>query len=315
MDPVTHAVTGAVIAEAGFVQRLGGRSRLPLIAAAMFPDIDIIYRFESLPAYIANHRALSHSFIGVVAGGILIGGLLGRLDEERRYLAWIAACWVALFSHQLLDLITSYGTVVLYPFNSTRFYFDWVFIIDPWLTGLLLISLLIARIRPQHGDRQAKIGLLLAFCYIAFCAFNHTLALRSLRQGAKENQIAYDTASAIPQPLLPFRWSGILDANSHYYQVSFFSFQSPKPPFHVFNKSTGSYFEQKARSTEMGILYYWFARYPVVAESIQGNFHYIEFSDLRFYIRLHRFPVRKPFVLRFKFDSEGNILESKFTRS
>ena len=100
----------------------------------------------------------------------------------------------------------------------------------------------------------------------------------------------------------------------HYYQATFYSFQTPQPPFQVFTRTTGSFYEQKARESELGSLYLWFARYPVVDEKIRDHIHIVEFSDLRFYIKLHRFPVRKPFVLFFRIDEAGNILESRFTR-
>lgn len=315
MDPVTHCFAGALISEAGFRQNLGSRARWILPGAAMLPDIDIIYRFEGLPTYIANHRGLSHSFVGVIGAGIILGAIMGRLDEERRYLAWMAACWVALISHQVLDLITSYGTVVLYPFSNTRFYFDWVFVIDMFLTAILVIFWLAARRRtPENAQRVATTGLVTAAVYIGFCALNHGLAIQQLRTVARRNQMQYRAMAAIPQPLLPLRWSGILDTGTHYYQAPLFSFQSPDAPFQVFTKTTGSYFEQRARETDLGVLYNWFARYPVVSETTEHQYHIIEFSDLRFYIRLHTFLVRKPFVLRIKMDSEGNVLESSFAR-
>lgn len=316
MDPVTHGLAGALISEAGFRQNLGNRARWMLAGAAMFPDIDIVYRIKGLPTYILNHRALSHSFVGVIAAGILIGAIMGRFDEERRYLAWIGACWVALFSHQLLDLITSYGTVVLYPFSLTRFYLDWVFVIDFFLTGFLLVFWLAARRQTaEKAKRIASAGLIAVVTYIAFCSLNHGLALHQLKTVARANQIQYNAIAAIPQPGLPVRWSGILDTGTHYYQVPMLSFLTPNAPFQVYNKTTGSYFEQKARETDLGMLYNWFARYPVVTETTQHQYHIIEFSDLRFYIRLHSFLVRRPFVLRIKLDNEGHVLESRFART
>jgi len=246
MDAVTHGLTGALIAEAGFQQRLGRWARPALIVSAMFPDIDIIYRIISLPAYIENHRALTHSFVGIVAAGVLLGSIMGRIDEERRYLAWIAACSTALFSHQLLDLITSYGTVLLYPFNSTRFYFDWVFIIDLILSAILVVSIIFARLKPEHAERRAKMGLFAAAIYIGFCAMNHTLALHQLRKTVEANQISYSVIAAIPQPLFPTRWAGIVDAQTHYYRVPMSSLsQPPASAFEAFTKATGSIYEQK----------------------------------------------------------------------
>jgi inner membrane protein len=315
MDPVTHGLTGALLAETGFARRLGWKATPGMILAAMFPDIDIVYRIGGLPTYIANHRALTHSFVGLVGAGFLLGLIAGRLDEERRYVPWIAALWVALFSHLLLDLITSYGTVVLYPFSKMRFYYDWVFIIDLYLTGMILLFLILSRLKVSRSEMLARTGLLLVVCYIGFCALNHSLAVSRLREAASKNQLSYDAVAAIPQPLSPFVWSGIIDAGTHYYQVLFNDFQTPAPPFEVYNKTTGSFFEEKARESDYGALYYWFARYPVVNERVQANRHIIEFSDLRFYIQVHHFPVRKPFVLRIILDDSGNILQSQFTRS
>src|SRR5262245_66259621 len=88
--------------------------------------------------------------------------------------------------------------------------------------------------------------------------------------------------------------------------------------YKVFNKTNVSFFKQKARDSEMGILYYWFARYPIVSERIEGKFHIVEFSDLRFYMRvqvMRTLKFRRPFVLRIKMDNAGKIIESRFTRS
>jgi inner membrane protein len=314
MDPITHGLTGALLAETGFARRLGNRARWLLPGAAMFPDIDIVYRISGLPTYLENHRALTHSFVGILGAGALIGGIVGRLDEERRYLPWISACWVALFSHQILDLITSYGTVVLYPFSRTRFYLDWVFILDFFLSGIIFLFMIFAR--QNRSERLAKSGLVFAAAYIGFCAVNHHVAVMQLRATARQNGIFYKTIAAVPQPLLPFRWSGILDAGPHYYQKSFNNYRKPDPNFAVYNKTTGSIWEQRARNTELAGLYYWFARYPVVEEYVQNRLHIVEFSDLRFYIRVQpSLRVRKPFVLRFVLDDAGNIMESRFLRS
>lgn len=315
MDPVTHALTGALIAQTGFSRRLGGYSTLAMAAVAMFPDIDIIYRLESLPTYIENHRGLTHSFVGILGSGILLGAILGRIDKKRRYLAWIAACWVALLSHQVLDLVTSYGTQILYPFNMNRYYLDWVFIIDFFLSGILILFLMLCRKIPEQSERKAKLGLMLATGYILFCAANHSLALHQLTRSARANGIPFQSAAAVPQPLLPLIWSGILDGGDFFYQKQLWSFQQPQPPFEVYNKISGSIFEQKARSSELGVLYFWFARYPVVKEYVQNRMHIVEFSDLRFKFRLLDLRVRQPFVLRITMDESGNIIESRLTRS
>jgi inner membrane protein len=318
MDSVTHGLAGALIAQAGFAQHLGRRAGWAMAGVAILPDIDIIYRIRGIATYLEEHRGVTHSFAGILFLGILVGVIFGRFDRERRYLPWIAACWIALLSHQLLDLITSYGTMVLYPFSRTRYYFDWIFVIDIFFSFILLIALFFSRRNVDHARRRAAIGIAVAAGYVCFCAINHTIALHNLRQSAKQQRIAYSTAAAMPQFGLPLWWSGIIDNDTHYYQSRFWSFQKPEGPFQVFNKTNGSFFEQKARESELGILFYWFARYPTVTERIEGRFHIVEFTDLRFYMRiqaLKTLKLRKPFVLRIKMDDNGNIVESRFIRS
>ena len=303
------------MAEAGFRQRLGDRARIFMPIAAMFPDMDIVYRFGGLPEYLENHRALSHSFVGVIASGALLGALAGRIDEERRYVPWIAALTAALTSHQILDFITSFGTMVLYPFSRVRFFFDWVFIIDLFLSGILALFLILSWRNPEKAERRAKWGLAVAAFYIAFCGINHEMALFQLRKAANENQIVYQSIAAIPEAGLPIRWSGIIDAGANYYQVPLLSVRKPSPPFAVFPKTTGSLWESRAKATQLGELFFWFARYPVVHEYDEPHFHIVEFSDLRFYFRLRGASVRNPFVLRVKLDEAGNVVESGFLRS
>jgi inner membrane protein len=289
-----------------------------MAGAAILPDADILYRVNGIVTYLEQHRGVTHSFAGILILGIIVGAIFGRLDRERRYVAWISACWLALLSHQLLDLITSYGTMVLYPFSKARYYFDWVFVIDIFLSLIILVALFVSRRNVDHARRRAAIGLAVATGYVGFCAINHSLALQNLKQSASQQNIAYSTAAAVPQFGLPLWWSGILDNETHYYQSRFWSFKKPVGPFQVFNKTNGSFFEQKARESEHGILFYWFARYPVVSERIEGRFHIVEFTDLRFYMRVQAMKtlkLRKPFVLRIKMDDNGSILESRFIRS
>ena len=326
MDPVTHGLTGALLAEAGIRQKLGNSARVAMAVSAMFPDIDIVYRIGGLPEYLANHRALTHSFVGIIASGIILGPLGAYVAGSRgpasraeagpqRYLAWISACWIALFSHQILDLITSYGTIVFYPFSRERYFFDWVFIVDVFLSAILAFFLIRALRNPESSIRIARKGLIAASIYIAFCSANHQMALYQLRHSAQANGIAYRSLGAVPQALLPFRWSGIIDAGSQYYQKNYVDLQPPQPPFAVYPKSTGSYWEDRAKQTDLGVLFFWFARYPVAHQEDRGNLHIIDFYDLRFLMSATGFRLRTPFILEIKMDDAGNVIESSFSRS
>ena len=143
MDPLTHVAAGALIS-----QVLPGPSRVwsavAGVAFALLPDIDYFLIYADRLAFIRDHRGFTHSLVALVLFALLGAGL-GRLIGGPRWLRPLFFLGLAvLASHLLLDLATSYGTQILFPFSRKRFTLDWLFIIDPYLTGLLLVGYLTA---------------------------------------------------------------------------------------------------------------------------------------------------------------------------
>ena len=66
-----------------------------------------------------------------------IGGLIAALpflsmrDNRQRWRTIIAACTLGYASHAPLDVLTSYGTLWLWPFSRARLELDWMSIVDP----------------------------------------------------------------------------------------------------------------------------------------------------------------------------------------
>ena len=87
-----------------------------------------------------------------------------------------------LASHLLLDLATSYGTQILFPFSRQRFTLDWLFIIDPYLTGLLLAGAVAALWSVAWGRQVGTLFLAAAGVYFLLCGFYHHQALTLARQ-------------------------------------------------------------------------------------------------------------------------------------
>ena len=156
MDPITHTMTGAVMARAG----LDRDGKLPLAAttlmlAANAPDIDIFVMFLGSYAGLAFRRGWTH---GPVAMAVLPVGLTGlmlawdrlvRRRGERRALrapvavgATLLIASIGVWSHPALDWLNTYGIRLLMPFRDDWFYGDAVFIIDPWLWLLLAAALI-----------------------------------------------------------------------------------------------------------------------------------------------------------------------------
>jgi len=140
------------------------------IAAAMFPDVDVFFepfvRWEM--AAIELHRGVTHSLaclpLFVAAMATVTWWWVGRRKKEKgksqkeqeprerasqdRPAAgdtklswpWFAGMWAAgMVSHMMLDAATSWGTMLWAPLSRARTAWDWAFIIDFTLTGIVLL--------------------------------------------------------------------------------------------------------------------------------------------------------------------------------
>lgn len=120
MEPITHALSGAVIGCA-----LPGKRNwwLPAWAAlvAASPDMDVFFIHTPLQ-YIEYHRGITHSFIGGLGLAFLLA-LIPRLMNRWRVpkvpdgsppfnwplpLAWLVA-YLLILHHIFLDCMNSYG--------------------------------------------------------------------------------------------------------------------------------------------------------------------------------------------------------------
>jgi inner membrane protein len=169
LDNVTHSLVGIAIAQASLPASVSSRNRRTLVAvsvvAANLPDIDLAYTWIT-PAplgYLLHHRGHTHTLAGLLLLGLLAPLLLGFWPAVRELPRGRPRLWglvaVNLVVHVLLDACNTYGVHPLYPFKSTWYYGDAVFIFEPliWLvlavaavcnahsrTARLVISILVA---------------------------------------------------------------------------------------------------------------------------------------------------------------------------
>lgn len=142
MDPLTHALAGAVAASAVAGRQIGRRALAIGAVAALLPDVDVFIRSASDPLLaIEHHRGFTHSLVFAAVGGALAATPFLRRPER----VWFfLAATVAWLSHGLLDAATTYGTQLFWPFSRHRVGLDVISIIDPLFTLILLIGLLAA---------------------------------------------------------------------------------------------------------------------------------------------------------------------------
>lgn len=158
MDTFTHALMGVAVGEAFFRKRLGRGTLLTAASASILPDLDMIAGFwgngfQSL----AWHRAESHSLILTALVAPAFGWLAAQIfTQGEKVCLWSLLVLTALWLHITLDLCTSWGTEALAPFSKTRYAWDLLPIIDPFISLPLLLAAFLTLIPPLR--RTARIA-------------------------------------------------------------------------------------------------------------------------------------------------------------
>lgn len=205
MDTVTQAVLGAAVGQAFYSQKLGRRAILWGVAAGTLPDLDMIpISFMGPWAMFLHHRGLTHAlWFGPVVGvalGYAVWRWYGRkykpppLEENHpggpgMLKHWIGLFVLALFTHPLLDIFTSYGTQILAPFSNHRFALHGVAIIDPLYTFILVAALVIgfiARQRSRFAVTAASVALVLTTAYLFYGLFLNERAKSEVQRQLQE---------------------------------------------------------------------------------------------------------------------------------
>jgi inner membrane protein len=208
MDTLTHGIAGSMLGRT-VSERAGARTALVVGAvAAMLPDLDFLY-IRSRLDYLSEHRGWTHSFLVLPVLALAVA-LVAKLFARGARLAvlWLFAA-VGIASHIVFDWVTSFGTMFWTPVSRARYSLDWVFILDPWFTGIALITLILALVFRVPGRRFAVAGSVLLVAYVGFCAWQHARALEIWRR--MDRPPAGANVAVLPQFLSPFRWLGLTE--------------------------------------------------------------------------------------------------------
>lgn len=268
MDPVTHIVSGALAGQAV-------RERFPLFGrllpwftalAAWAPDLDNLSSFFGMETYLRYHRGLTHSILG----GLALAGLIAILPRvfkrlERHVSVWALAYGCVLL-HIWLDLITAFGTMILLPFSDYRASLDAVFIIDPFLTGVLLICLLYS-FRRETRRAAAVTGLVFCLVYPLGCIAVREAA-GALFQKTMGQPPVTGVVQALPDGFSPVFWKVIV-SDGGTVAVTTFDLRDPSKPQPVIvgREADRTALERLSRTASYVGTWNWFAETPMLLRS------------------------------------------------
>ena len=214
MDPLTHGLLGAAVAQAVLPATEGRKALLLGAAAGTLADADVLLRFISDPALPWEvHRHATHAMLFSPIGGILaaLPFLLVAAPLRARSMLTILAATLAYLTHGLLDACTSYGTSLLLPFSGARAAWDVIAIVDPVFTLLLLAGALGAAWRLRRAPALAAIAL--CACYLGLGARQHAAALQEVHRLAASRGHVVERARALPTPMNLVVWRGLYVAD------------------------------------------------------------------------------------------------------
>ena len=173
MDTITHGIAGALIGKAIFggedlfgpstrvltLQDKNGSEDPPphkvnrarivtwaLMLGAIFPDSDVLRDILSHDRLLVVtwHRSITHSLLMLPLWALLLAGITRAFTSWRKWeapsFALLSAIYaVGILSHILLDLVTSFGTMIWSPLRWSRPAWDLLFIVDFTFAGILLV--------------------------------------------------------------------------------------------------------------------------------------------------------------------------------
>jgi membrane-bound metal-dependent hydrolase YbcI (DUF457 family) len=155
MDTITHGIAGALIGKALFrgddmlALRAMNRGRVitwSLMLGAIFPDSDVFREMFSRNELLILtwHRSITHSLICLPIFALALAALTRGFARWRNWdapsFASVTGIYaVGIASHILMDLITSFGTMIWSPLQWSRPAWDLIFIVDFTFSGILLI--------------------------------------------------------------------------------------------------------------------------------------------------------------------------------
>lgn len=298
LEPITHFLTGAVLARAGF-NRKTALATATMTLAAEAPDLDVFWGFKGPVVGFAHHRGFTHSFLGLILVSAVVTGfmyLIWRLRGRQTNIPNLPPRWRFLFlfayvaglSHILLDYTNNYGVRPFWPFWEKWYSWDIIFIIEPALYVILIAGLILPAIFSRHESLpRGRVGAIIALACVAGLYLardhEHRNAVRALRR--QEFKSARPVrVSVYPYYWHLFRWYAVAETNDFFASSDVDSRTGGLnwSELEFFPKLPETAVTQAAKKSYLGRVYLDWAQYPLVTQTSSATGWAVHFRDLRY---------------------------------
>ena len=290
MDNLTHSLVGLALAHSGFKRRTA-LATAALVIGANLPDVDaLIYLVGDGTDALAFRRGWTHGVLAMVLWPIVLTAALLVWDRWRQGhttlprplvdVRWLlAAAAVGIWSHPLLDWFNSYGVRLLMPLSPRWFYGDALFIIDPWVWGLLAIGWIWSKRRGTAGAARATLAL--AAIYVVGMIGLSRWGVTAVQAQADPSPSARTMVG--PVPLWPNQREVIRDLGDSL-ETGRLRFD-PAPTYTATGRQAiglDSALVRALTATRRGANFLTWSRFPVATTEAVGDSLRIRLSDVRY---------------------------------
>jgi inner membrane protein len=275
MDSLSQIVLGAATFALVKDKEIGKKSLLYGAILGTIPDLDVLINpFFNAIEQLAIHRAFSHS----IFFSLLLSFLFAKwfsYKYKTSYISWFWASFLALFTHPLLDICTTYGTRILYPLSKSFYALDNVFVVDLLYTIWLLIGCIVLLIMKNSNSRRQiviKWSLVLSTGYLIFGLIVHFFVENHFKKELERQNITYQKIKTVPTPFNTILWQGIVKTDSGFYYGDYSLLDSKTTTVFHFEKNNNDFIESKKKIEALQPFFNFTEGYELAREE-NGKMH------------------------------------------
>jgi inner membrane protein len=236
MDSLTQLTFGAACGEAVLGRKVGRKALFWGVVLGTLPDLDVFIPLGGPVNDFIYHRGFSHSLILLALLSPLIAWLITKIhpDTKRHYRGWVMLSFIVLEASVILDLLTIYGTQILWPLDTTPKAIPVLFIIDPLFTLPVILGVLAVLVLNRErslGHRLNSVGLFLSLVYLAWAFAAGEYVDSRVREKLARQEVSYSQLITSPAPFTTLLWRVVGIENDQYFETYFSLFDKDTPLF------------------------------------------------------------------------------------
>lgn len=281
----------------------------------------LLYVLASFVIYLIANLVAGHQPWFVIIALILPGGLYFykrylqvSMSNERipnvSTLSWIGLFFWAIFTHPLLDALTTYGTQLFWPFSNVRIALSSVAIVDPMYTVPFATCLLVASTMHRQTKFRPIIvwsGTIFSTLFLALTVFNKQRINSIFEKTLQENQMDVTEYMTVPTIFNNALWFAIGKQDSTYV-CGYYSIFDRERSFAPLQEVTAHHELMEAYSNQYPAkVLPWFSDgYYAIELMNDSTFHYY---DLRFGSTNGNLEHKEGIIFKMKLVDRSGVLE------